>query len=358
MIRTNFKSARALAAVGVFSLAASHCARAVVLELKPQIGQSASYDMTMSGDISLSADAQTPVPWAGMPLSVPVSASGQLAFDTLNVDAKGAATVRTRVPNAQLQGSVFGINAVVTTKNGIATFSLNGAAPKTFPVPFLVDPTYAVNVSRLGRIQNIVPVGKSGVQTASLSSTRIAPKAVLTSSESASYMQKWLDSMPDVWPDRDLKIGDTWTIQSKIPLAKAPGGVLEIGTTNLKLIGQETVGGVVLQRIAIDGTTTIDAQKAALINAAMPQKDVSKGTAKLVSDSKKVSGDLWFDASAGRLARVSLKIAARNAMGGTTKPDATGKTRNWSSTQGFDGTFGMTLNSVSMPTTSAKTPIS
>ncbi len=332
---------------GTLSLNAMRPAHAVVLEQKFQAGQSANYDVTLGGTVNLNASDQTPVPWAGMPLAVPVSGSGQVAFDTLTTNSNGGATVRTRVPVANLTGSAFGMNAVINENNGVGTFSLNGSPPKTFPLPFLVDPKYAVNLSRLGRIQGVIMIPSSATAKSAVSSTRNAPQIVKVAGGGAGMMQKWLDAMPDVWPNRDLQAGDTWSVNSKIPVANAPGGMLDLGSTNFKLIGQETVGGVTLQHITLNGTYVIDAAKAAILNAAKPKRDASKGTMQIVSDSKTLSGDLWFDANAGRIARAALKISATSTLSGLTKPDAQGATHAWNSTQGFDGTFGMQLNSVS-----------
>ena len=342
-----------LFAVGAVSLSSLCPAQAVVLTQKFQAGQSANYDVALNGTVQLNASDQTPVPWAGMPLSVPVVGSGQVAFDTLTTDSNGGGTIRTRVPIAKMTGSAFGMNAVVTENNGVGSFSLNGAPGKTFPLPMLVNPTYAINLSRLGRIQGVTAIPSStatATATATaknaVSSTRSVPRIIEVADDGASMLQKWLDVMPDVWPNRDLQIGDTWSVESKMPLANAPGGFLNLGSMNFKLVGQETVSGVTLQHLALNGTFAIDAAKAAILNAAKPKSDASKGTAQIVSDSKTLTGDLWFDANAGRVARAALKIAATNTMSGTTKPDAQGATHAWTSTQGFAGTFGMQLNNV------------
>lgn len=350
----NKKSGIASATIAALTLAAMPSAHAVVLEQKYQAGQSASYDVTIGGDINLNADAATPVPWAGIPLAIPMTANGQVAFDTLKVNTNGGATVSTRVPAAQINASAFGMSAVVTAKNGTGSFSLNGAPAKSFPLTCLVNPAYAINVSRLGRIEGVTAIPKkTAAQTGTLSSTRSPEIVKIGAPDGAAILQSWLDVMPDVWPNRDVQVGETWAINSRVPLAKAPNGVLELGTTNLKLIGAETVNGTVLQHILVSGTVKIDGEKAALLSSAMPQ-NASKGTVRIVSDVKTVSGDLWFDANAGRLARLSLKVVASSAMSGTTKPDANGKTRNWSSTQGFNGTLAMALNNVGFLPTNAR----
>ncbi len=341
-------------------------AQAVVLEQKFQAGQSAAYDATLSGTLSLNASEQTPVPWAGLPLSVPLEGSGQVAFDTLSTDFGGGATVAVRVPTANVTATVFGMNFLLNAKNGVGSFTLNGAAPKSVPLDFLINPTYALQVSRLGRIQGITPIAKnvtakSAIAKNAVSSTRSAANVVKIGDDRADksdLLQKMLAMMPDFWPDRDLKVGDTWAINAKLPVASAPGGTLDLGALNFKLIGEESVSGVALQHISVNGTLTIDAAKAAILNASRPKSDVSKGTMQIVSDSKSVVGDLWFDANAGRLARATLKIAATSSLSGTTKADAQGKTSAWNSTQGFNGTFGMQFKGVSAAPvqTSAKAP--
>ena len=337
-----------LVVAGALSLGAIRPAGAVVLEQKFQTGQSANYDVSLSGTLNLNASEQTPVPWAGMPLAVPVTGYGQVAFDTLATNSNGGATVRTRVPVANLSASAFGMSAVITEKDGVGSFSLNGSAGKTIPLPFLTNPKYAVNLSRLGRIEGVTAI-PSAVTSASakpaISSTGNAVRVVKVAAGDATTMQKWLDMMPNVWPTRDLKAGDTWSVVSNVPVASAPNGVLNLGSTNFKLIGEEKMGGVVLQRISVNGAIVIDAAKAAILNAAKPAGSLSKDTARLVSDSKTVNGDIWFDANAGRIARAELKVAASNVMSGTSK---SGDSRAWNSTQGFDGTFAMQLSGVSV----------
>jgi len=357
----------ALAAMGTMSaMSMTRPAAAVVLEQKWQAGQTASYAMTLSGTIKVQSSEATPVPWAGMPLEVPVSGNGQLAFDTLNTNNVGGATVRTRVPLLNLSGSAFGMNAVVAAKNGVANFALNGGAPRTFPVPMLVNPAYAVNISRLGRIEGVVAIPGVEAKKASLSSTRLGVQAgvqmVKTGSENGATamqqtgMQQWLNMMPNFWPGRDIQVGQGWTIEPKIPAANAPGGTLSLGFLNLKLVGQETVGGQTLQHVTLNGTLAIDAAKAAILNGSMNGKaNNSKGAVRLVSDSKTLNGDIWFDAAAGRIARASMKVLATNTMAGIGKADAKSASRPWTSTQGFDGTFGMQLNGVAATATSART---
>lgn len=361
----------ALAAMGTMSaMSMARPAAAVVLEQKWQAGQTTSYAVTLSGTIKVQSSEATPVPWAGMPLEVPVSGNGQLAFDTLNTNNLGGATVRTRVPLLNLSGSAFGMNAVVAAKNGVVNFALNGGTPRTFPVPMLVNPAYAVNISRLGRIEGVVAIAGAGAKKASLSSTRSGAQAgarvgvqlVETGSENGATvmqqtgMQQWLNMMPNFWPGRDIQVGQGWTIEPKIPAANAPGGTLSLGLLNLKLVGQETVGGQTLQHVTLNGTLAIDPAKAAILNGSMNAKANNlKGAVRLVSDSKTLNGDIFFDAAAGRIARASMKVLATNTMAGIGKADARNASRPWTSTQGFDGTFGMQLNGVAATATSART---
>lgn len=358
------------AIVVALSSGALRPAQAVVLEQKFQAGQSAAYDATLSGTLTLNASEQTPVPWAGLPLSVPLEGNGQVAFDTLSTDFGGGATVAVRVPTANVMATVFGMNVLLNAKNGVGSFTLNGAAPKNVPLDFLNNPTYAMQVSRLGRIQGITPIAKnataknatakSAIAKSAIAKSAIAKNAVSSTRSAASivkirddradksdFLQKMLAMMPDFWPDRDVKVGDTWAINAKLPVANAPGGTLDLGALNFKLIGEESMSGGALQHISVNGTLTIDADKAAILNASRPKNDASKGTMQIVSDSKSVIGDLWFDANAGRLARATLKIAATSSLSGTTKADAQGKTSAWNSTQGFNGTFGMQFKGVS-----------
>jgi hypothetical protein len=353
--KQKFVVVAALGTLGAMSLARP--ASAVVLEQKWQAGQTASYAMTLSGTVKVQSSETAPVPWAGMPLDVPISGSGQLAFDTLNTNSAGGATVRTRVPLLNLTGAAFGMNAVVAAKNGVASFSLNGGAARTFPVPMLINPTYAVNISRLGRIEGVTAISGVGVKKASLSSTRSGVKFVKADSENgAAVLQQWLSMMPNLWPGRDIAVGQGWTIEPKMPAANAPGGMLSLGTLNLKLVDQETVGGVALQHITLSGTLAIDAAKAAILNAPVNGKaNAPKAAMRLVSDSKTLNGEIWFDAAAGRIVRTSMKISATNTMAGTGKADAKGAGRPWTSTQGFNGTFGMQLNGVAATPTGTRT---
>lgn len=313
---------------GIFSPLTTRQASAVVLQQKWQNGQTSTYNLTFDGIVSVKSSDQMPVPWAGMPLSVPVNGSGILAFDTLGTNAAGNATVRTRVPQMQIHAAAFGMKADLSSKDSIGTFSLNGAPGKTVPLPMLSNPAYGVLISPLGQI--------TGIENLSV---------VDKTANNSATMQKWLSAMPQLWPSRDLKAGDSWTVTPKMPLDTAPGGNLEFGDITMKLVGEETVGGAALQHVALSGTLLIDAAKAALLNAKMTSTPTAtKGTARLVSDSKTLNGDVWFDAAQGRIARMTLKTVASNAMSGRTKLDAAGKSRDWTSTQGFNGTFQLQLN--------------
>ena len=353
--KQKFVAMATLGTIGAMSMARP--AEAVVLEQKWQNGQTSSYAITLSGTVKVQSSEAAPVPWAGIPLDVPISGNGQVAFDTLNTNNAGGATVRTRVPLLNISGSAFGMNAVAAAKNGVASLVLNGGAARTFPVPMLMSPSYAVNISRLGRIEGVTAIQGVAAKKAALSSTRSRVKFVkVEAGNGAEILQQWLNLMPNLWPGRDIGVGQSWTVEPRIPAANAPGGTLSMGLLNLKLVGQETVGGNTLQHITLSGTLAIDAAKAAILNAPTNGKTpASKSAVRLVSDSKTLNGDIWFDATAGRIARTSMKISATNTMAGAGKADAKGAARPWTSTQGFNGTFGMQLNGVAATSTSART---
>jgi hypothetical protein len=339
-------------------------ARATVLEQKWVAGQRLAYDLKLSdATLTLQSDSAAPFFWAGVPWEVALDGTGEVSLDTTAVDEAGAGTVAMRLPRLQMNGSAMGMfKAALDVQNGLAKLSINGqpANGRGTVAKALVEPTTALQISRYGQVQRIVSLRTTPAATGDATK---APKStvpgVLAQEMSTLIPTALLQALPQLWPGRDIKVGEKWTVQPKLPVLGKAGAakdtadkdgkitpqMISLGDVNMTLLQEETVDGLSTQRVAIAGTLALDAAKSAALMGNTAQK---AGDRRLTSLKQTINGDIWFDDKAGQIVKMVVKLNTQSAGVGTAKAkDTTSKPRPWKSYQNFDGTLAMQLRKVS-----------
>jgi hypothetical protein len=245
-------------AVAVSSLAATvFPARATVLEQKWVAGQKLNYDLKLSdATLTLQSDSAAPFFWAGVPWEVTLDGTGEVALETRAVDESGAGTVAMSLPRLQMNGSAMGMfKAALDVQNGMAKLSINGqpANGRGTMAKALVEPTTALEISRYGQVQRVVSLRTSPAANGAAKDPKPGTPGVLTQEMSTLVPTALLQALPQLWPGRDIQVGEKWTVQPKLPvLAKSdaakdtPGAqpqMISLGDIDLTLVQEETVEG-------------------------------------------------------------------------------------------------------------------
>jgi hypothetical protein len=339
-----------------------------VLEQKWVAGQQLSYDLKLSDStLTLQSDAAAPFFWAGVPWEVTLDGTGEVALDTRAVDESGAGTVAVRLPRLQMNGSAMGMfKAVLDVQNGLAKLSINGqpANGRGTAANALVEPATALEISRYGRVQRLVPL-RIAAPTGAGQTPQAKTPGGLTPELSTLVPTALFQALPQLWPGRDIKVGEKWTVQPKLPMparantAKDAAGkgtqstqpqMITLGNVDMTLVAQETLDGRSTQRVAIQGTLSLDGAK---VDALMPQTAGSRekkqdGSRRLITFKQSISGDIWFDDVAGQMVKMEVRLNTQSAFVGEAKPkEAQLPPRPWKSYQNFDGTLAMQLRTVS-----------
>jgi hypothetical protein len=341
-----------------------NAAQAAVLEQKWVAGQQLSYDLKLSdATIVLQSDAAAPFLWAGVPWEIALDGTGEVALDTRAVDADGAGTVAVRVPRLLMNGSMMGMfKAALDVQNGQAKLLVNNKpfSAKPTDVSVLINPTTSLQISRYGRVLNFVPLqpaDAAGPDTKAAPNAK-TPKATPSGGAPLDVVTMLhgtlLNALPQLWPGRDIAVGEKWSIQPKVPLPAKPASgatapatpqMLTLGTIDMTLQAEEEVEGRAVQRVAVQGTMSLDAAAAASLMSRDAKQDAKQ---RLTSMKQTVNGDIWFDAAAGQIVKVLLKLNMQSAGAGTAPAkDAASKPRPWKSFQNFDGTVQMQLRKIS-----------
>jgi hypothetical protein len=341
-------------------------AHAVVLEQKWVAGQQLTYDMQLDGTLNLDADSRAPFLWAGIPLQAKVGGAGEVTLDTRAVDEAGTATVAVLVPRLLLQGTLMEQRAELTVQNGQASFSFNGMPMNGQPggggpdLRALVDPTVALRISKMGRLEGIVPLKQqtanaNGTQKEEANQQRKPSRLGGLFNIEGLLRSALLQALPAIWPGREVSAGEQWTVEPQIPLpARATADdaatnraiqMTSLGKFDLTLRGEEEVEGRKMHRVAVQGALTLDERNAALLSDEVAER-TNNGALRgqrLVNASQTVDGDIWFDASAGQIVRAVLKLQTQAKNQGTTPARNNAQPRTWNSAQKFAGTLEMKL---------------
>lgn len=382
MEKSTMKKRRSLRGVSLaFVMAASMVtsvrADAAVLQQKWVAGQKLPYDVTLDGTMNIQAGDGAPGMlglMAGLPFEIKVDGSGQAIFDTRSVDEQGVGTVAVLVPQLKVNGSAFGMQGALDVKDGKAVISMGGKAMGNGarPVPQLSDPAFGLRFSPLGRFEGAVALktpepatDANGMAEKARDAKDDAGKPTGASMDrgiglgvGGANPAVLLQSLPQLWPGRDVKTGETWTLEPTIPIphngpVSGPPAPLSVslGTITMKLLGQETVAGRVSQHIDVRGTLVLDKAKAAILNAA----NTDPNRPRLNSARSVINGDIWLDADAGQIVRVLLKVQLQSSSTGTAPAkEANAKPQTFELAQDFNGTLQMRLGKVMLAQATAQ----
>ncbi|HEX8550078.1 MAG TPA: hypothetical protein VF681_00845 [Abditibacteriaceae bacterium] len=331
----------------VLSGAAFQSVQAATLEHKWRAGEQLAYDVALDGTMTVETDASAPILFAGIPLDVKLNGNAALNLDTREVATDGGAVVALSFPRVQLKGSAWEQNLVLDANAGEMTFTFNGQKnAKTTPVPWLVNPNYALLVSKNAKIERIVSL-KTPEETAATPE----PKTGLPVNVAGLMRSMALQLFPALWPNREVAPGETWSVESRLPVPAANAAdrpaleLLPLGKFDLTLGNEEEVNGKRAYRVAMQGLLDLDKAKAARLNPA------GKGT-RLSSGSQKVTGIFWFDAAAGQVVRADLKLGGDLAGIISSPAKNPGDTpTSFAASERFNGTLTFNLKSTSMKAT-------
>lgn len=348
----------AVMALGVAALPS----RAATLEHKWRTGEQLTYDLALDGTMTIETDATAPILFAGIPLDVKVNGGADMLLDTRDVSPDGAATVAVSLPQVKLRGTAWEQVATLDAKQGSVGITFNGRAlGKNTTVPWLIDPTYAMQVSKNAHVERIVslippveePPKDEGVKNEPVKEEAApvaAPPAVgdrLPINVAGLIRSMALQILPTLWPGHDVAPGDSWSVESRLPVpSRNPdaGPALEmmsLGKFDLTLGDEEIVDGRPLHKVAIKGILDLDKAKAARLNS-------GQGT-RLTNATQKLNGYLWFDSDAGQLVRADLHLSGNMAGIIAMPPRNPGDTpAPFAANQKFDGTVKLQLKSAKL----------
>ncbi|RYG63882.1 hypothetical protein EON80_20325, partial [bacterium] len=254
-----FLSAKGLVLGGAL-LSFAMPSHAVILKQKWAAGQKLSYSLDLDGTANVQMPPGAPGMdfLAGVPLEVQMQGVGTAALTTLKVDELGTGTVAVTVPQWKLNAQTLGQKAQWTLTEGKSQLSLNGQPLKIGAVPQGDGkPSAAIKISADGQFKGIEKLDKAGTPQ----NAAQAP-ATAGALDTKTILTTVMGALPALWPNRDVKVGDTW--QSNVdfaPLARpATDGeaAKPIGSFDLKLEGEDVVGTKTLQRVAIKGDLDLD----------------------------------------------------------------------------------------------------
>lgn len=336
------------AAFSLSALALANRADAIVLAHKWQAGQQLPYVMTMKGNLKAETDASWAGPLSRVPVDIALDGNGRWNLNTLSVDANGAGTVQIQIPQLSINGSAWGMNASLKIENGQAAMSLNGAPGKKFDVSQWTNPKSALVISPNAQVQSIAPMDATArmdvtapvdaTPVDATSSTRSDATSDATAENAAQSLNDLARLMPQLWPGRDIALGETWSIDAKIPLG-SDALPLSIGTFKMKLQNEELLAGRTVQRVVVTGLIEISGDKAQAINEAAKAKKAD--APRLISSTKNITGDILFDAGLGQIARAAFKVVSKDEMRGTSLATEKKPASSWTLKHGFNGNIGL-----------------
>ena len=336
--------------VALFSLsfAGFSSARAATIEHKWRAGEQLLYDVALDGTMSVETDPGAPMMFAGVPLDIKLTGGADINLDTREATPDGGATVAFTFPRIKVNGSAWEQNLALSAAEGNLALTFNGRKTgKDTPLPWLLDPDYALQVSRNAKIERIIALKEKPVEAMPEDDAKTEePKGGLPVNVAGLIRSMALQMLPTLWPGREVAAGETWSVESRLPVPSQKEGtpleLLPFGKFDLTLGDEEEIGGKRAYRVALKGTFDIDKAKAARLNPA------GKGS-RLENASQKIDGDLWFDAAAGQLVRADLKLSgglagfiAQPAKSPADTPTA------YAASQRFNGTLKLNLKSATM----------
>ena len=330
-----------LGALGASSFAPAQNAHAVVLKQKWQAGQKLNYALDLSGTMNLQPPPDSPIPNFGAPIEAQVKGQGVAALDTLKVSPDGVGTIAVTVPKWTMDAQVLIFKAQWSLLDGKSQLTVNGKEIETgAPQNIGNKADVALQLGADGALKGFEPVGKAPV---------VAPKKAF---ENAVAVAALVRALPALWPSRDVKNGETWQANINVAGLERPAqngeAAKPLGAFDMKLEGEEVVGGQTWQRVAVKGDIDLDGKTLenvfppAAVAKATPttlETGAAKPQPRLDHFTQTVDGHLWFDAKRGQIARAALILGGR-AQATTPKPNGTPGAPAWVD---FTGTLNMNL---------------
>ncbi len=326
--KTNKKSLWKIGmAVGCFAaaLGSTPNVRADVLEQKWIAGQQLSYDFKLDGTLRFTTPGDTIIagfPIGGMPLEMLLKGDGQTTLDTNEVDEFGTAIVVPKLETMQLKfnETTFNQNGAIGLRDGRANFSVNGQnmGPANLDISRLMNPNYGMRFTKSLRVTGFEALKEKSAAAAPEATPDGQGKATIGV---ATMIQGMIArSIPPLLPTTDVAIGDNWTANVEWPTM--PGAKpnanekprAPIGKFDFKALSEEEVQGRKTWRIAVDGTLqavdleTKDAGENLQKQSAVAGQNFPFKLPALMTMSQKIKGDVWFDAVAGQIVKMDVRL--------------------------------------------------
>ena len=294
--------------------------RADVLVEKWEVGQQLSYDLKMDGTLRFQAPADVPM-IGGLPLELLLTGEGQSTLDTREIDEFGVALVVPRLERLQLKFNEtnFDQKGVLGFRDGKANLSLNGqTVGASMDWSKVSNPDYGLRITKTLRVLGAQPLAdkvESEADAAPVEEAKPNAKSPLPFNFPAMMQAMITRVIPPLLPDRDVKIGDTWTTNIEAPVLPGKPATekkASLGKFDFKAVAEEEVAGRKTWRIAVDGVLKVTDFSTQAASDALQKSDKGKNAKlpKLLSLTQKMKGDVWFDAAAGQIVRVDMNLDA------------------------------------------------
>jgi hypothetical protein len=284
-----------------------------------------SYDVAFNGTVSLQAPAGGTSFLSGLPIDANLNSKGQATLETLRVTDTGSGVMAVRVNSMNTRATALGQVIELAYRDGAGSLRMNGqpmAQAGGLNWKKLQNPLVGWQISKRGRFESLVPLGAGEAEDPEKPASDKPMSLPLPINIGALIQSLIAQTMPSLWPDREVNAGDKWTSELRFPTLQRSGAAEQapLGKVDLTLKGEEQVAGRTVQRVGLDGTIEISEQQAAAlaklptaVTPAPGEKSPSstgpaKATEHLSSGRQKIKGDLWFDAAAGQMVRGELEL--------------------------------------------------
>jgi hypothetical protein len=328
--------------VALMPFVAKPSSAAVALKANWQAGQQLVYDTNIDGDLNLQVPAGVQSIIAGMPLEISLRGTGKTTLNTLNINDFGDGTVQVKVNPLNLEAETFGQKAIIKVNNGTAVATLNGAPQE---MPFLdwgliTNPPVALTLSPQMKVTNITSIDSANSNSA-------APAGMM-----AMIQNLFLQSLPAVFPSKNLNPGDQWTSDIQFKTSPAANATtIKLGTFQFELKEPQTMEGRSLQHITVHGDIDLPSDQSKALKAGFDTSDTDTSGDASANNSKiftsllanhlfslgqTVDGDLYFDTTAGQFIQANLNVDSEmQTLPDTDEPSTPDGFMNFSGTLRF-----------------------
>lgn len=260
---------------------------AVTLEYKFTPGQSLNYEVTMEGT------ATTGMP-AGMP-PMQMGLRGTLDYlqRTEKVFSDGSAQIEISCPRMAMNVNMPGQAISMTWKNGNLSVSVNGQPESAegmdfSSLPFLGVPL-RVRMDKLGKVTGMLDLD--------------ALQGMLGNLDVSEMLKAGQNQLPG----HPVSIGDTWTVDTRVPV---PGTSQALTSrTTYTLLGIERMGGEQVAKMKMAASTQAAGLKMNLPGAGGAPQGMS-----MEELSQQAQGTVWFSVDRGQMLRSELTLRMHQVM--------------------------------------------